>query len=237
MFRPTLILFLLVPAAASIASAQQADRPAAIDIPNGQAIFLLRCAKCHGSRGEGVNAPITIAGPNIQAEHNAGDVMMAMEVGPSHMPKFPYLLSISEMNAVADYVANDLAVIPLSGGNLGEGGRLFRIYCAACHRTAARGGALGYVGVNAPDLTNKSAALIAGAIRWGPGPMPSFPASVINEEQLVSIVQYVRFVQHPPSPGGSPLHWYGPVAEGFVAWVVVFMVIGVTGWIERGGKG
>lgn len=205
--------------------------------PNGQAIFSQRCARCHGEKGEGISAALSIAGPSLQAEHNAGLAMTAMEVGPSHMPDFAYVLSVPEMRAVANYVANQLAVIPLTGGDLSQGGKLFREYCAACHRTAVRGGALVFTGVNAPALTDKSAALIAGAIRWGPGPMPRFPASVIDDKQLASIVDYVTFVQHPPNPGGNPLHWYGPVAEGFVAWVILFVLVLSTGWIEKGGKG
>jgi ubiquinol-cytochrome c reductase cytochrome c subunit len=153
------------------------------------------------------------------------------------MPSFVYVLSVPEMRAVSDYVAQQLAVIPLAGGNLSEGGKLFRVYCATCHRTAVRGGALAFTGLNAPALTDKSAAIIAGTIRWGPGPMPAFPASVLTNKQLNSIVDYVKFVQHPPSPGGSPLNWYGPVAEGFAAWVIVFAIVVMTGWIERGGKG
>lgn len=205
--------------------------------PNGEAIFQQHCAQCHGEKGEGISAVETIAGPNIQAEHNPGVVMEAVEVGPSHMPSFVYVLSVPEMRAVSDYVAQQLAVIPLAGGNLSEGGKLFRVYCATCHRTAVRGGALAFTGLNAPALTDKSAAIIAGTIRWGPGPMPAFPASVLTNKQLNSIVDYVKFVQHPPSPGGSPLNWYGPVAEGFAAWVIVFAIVVMTGWIERGGKG
>ncbi len=163
--------------------------------------------------------------------------MMAMEVGPSHMPTFAYLLSVREMRAVADYVTQQLAVIPFTGGDLSAGGKLFREYCAPCHRTAVRGGALAYTGVNAPALTGKAPALVAGAIRWGPGPMPSFPASVLDDRQLASIVRYVEFVQQPPNPGGSPLKWYGPVSEGFAAWVMLLALIGLSAWIERGGKG
>jgi ubiquinol-cytochrome c reductase cytochrome c subunit len=203
----------------------------------GGAIFLERCAKCHGSQGQGVSSVVTIAGPSLQAEHNPGDVMAAMEVGPSHMPSFAFVLSVEEMRSVADFVTHQLAVIPLGEGDLGEGGKEFRVNCAPCHRTAVRGGALAFAGMNAPDLSNKSAALIAGAIRWGPGPMPAFSRSVIDDHQLDSIVKYVKFVQHPPSPGGSPLNWYGPVAEGFAAWVVMFALIAVVGWIEKGGRG
>ena len=101
------------------------------------------------------------------------------------------------MRTVSQYVAQKLAVIPLSGGNLSEGGELYRIHCASCHRTDVRGGALGFVGRNAPSLVNKSPALVAGAIRWGPGAMPSFPPSALSDQQVASIVDYVVTVQHP----------------------------------------
>lgn len=180
---------------------------------------------------------VSILGPNIQAEHEKGRVLTAMYTGPSHMPNFGYILSVPQANAVADYVVNHVATLPLTGGSLSDGGRLFRIYCASCHRTAVRGGALTFTGVNAPALTDKSAALIAGAIRWGPGPMPKFPPSVLSNEQVASITRYVQFVQHPPNPGGTPLHYIGPVAEGFVTWGVVFFLILATAWIEKGGRG
>lgn len=214
-----------------------ATKPESIAPPNGQAIFLERCAKCHGDRGEGVSGVVGIGGPNIQAVHNPGEVIAAMEVGPSHMPSFAALLSIDEMRVVADYVTQKIAVIPLGGGNLPEGGKLFRVYCAPCHQAAVRGGALTFTGINAPALTSKSAAIVAGTVRWGPGPMPSFPPSVLNDEQLNSIVKYVEAIQQPPNPGGRPLHWLGPVAEGFAAWIALFGLLGITVWIEWGGKG
>jgi ubiquinol-cytochrome c reductase cytochrome c subunit len=205
--------------------------------PEGKTIFLQNCAVCHGDKGQGQSAVVSIAGPCIQAVHNRGEVMTAMEVGPGHMPTFVYTLSLSQMQAVADYVTQQLAVIPLSGGNLAEGGELFRENCAPCHRTAVRGGALAFAGTNAPALTNLSPAIIAGAIRWGPGPMPAFPPSVLSDRQVASIVDYIRYVQHPPSPGGNSLNWYGPVAEGFAGWIIIGVLIVVTGWIEKGGKG
>jgi ubiquinol-cytochrome c reductase cytochrome c subunit len=153
------------------------------------------------------------------------------------MPAFSRILTADQIRDVSRYVTSDLAVIPLVHGNIGDGGKLFRTYCAACHRTAVRGGVLAFAGRNAPALTDKSAALIAGAIRWGPGTMPKFPASVLSDEQLASTVDYVRFVQHPPNPGGDPLKQVGPVAEGGLAALAMLLVIAITGWIERGGKG
>jgi len=209
-----------------------------VQASRGQAIFLMQCAKCHGPHGEGISALTTIAGPNLQAEHDRGQVMTAVEVGPSHMPTFTYVLSTDDIGAVADYVTQNLATIPLSGGDPSKGGELFRVNCAPCHRTAVRGGALAFAGVNAPALTHKSAALIAGAIRWGPGPMPHFPPSVLSDYDVASIVDYIRnTAQNPASPGGSAMNWYGPVAEGFAAWVLLLAMIGFTFWIEKGGKG
>lgn len=205
--------------------------------PDGAAIFSQRCSKCHGEKGQGIAAAVTIAGPSLQAEHDLGYVMTAVETGPSHMPAFSRVLQAPQIQAVSQYVITDLAIIPLTGGDIGDGGRLFRVYCAACHRTAVRGGVLAFAGRNAPSLTEKSGSLIAGAIRWGPGTMPSFPATVLSDQQLASIVEYVRFVQHPPNPGGRPLAQIGPVAEGGYAAIAVLVVIGITMWIERGGKG
>lgn len=178
-----------------------------------------------------------MAGPNIQAEHDPGQVLTAVEVGPSHMPSFARILSVDEMRAVSDFVAQKIAVIPLGGGNVSHGGILYRTYCAACHRTALRGGALVFSGTNAPDLAEKSPALIAGAIRSGPGPMPSFPPTVLDDKELASIVAYMQTVKQPPNPGGRPMHWIGPVAEGLAAWVAVFSMVIVAMWIEKGGRG
>lgn len=216
---------------------QRSTPPAPGSQPDGAAIFQERCSKCHGDHGQGISVPSGIAGPALLAVHDPGDVLSAMEIGPSHMPRFAYVLSVPEMEAVANYVTQHLATIPPMQGDLGEGGELFRAYCAPCHRTAVRGGVMVFTGVNAPDISDKSPAVVAGAIRWGPGPMPAFPPSVLNDKELWSIVDYIKVAQHPPSPGGSALHWDGPVAEGFVAWVTLFILIVVVGWIERGGKG
>lgn len=223
----------LIPLIPSIAFCQQA---ATVPV-NGKKIYEQRCIKCHGKEGGGVTAVVSMMGPSLKAEHDRNTVLNGIRKGKGKMPTFANLLSPQQIQAVADFVTQELAVIPLKGGNLSEGGEMFRTYCAPCHRTAVRGGALAFTSMNAPALTGKSPAIIAGTISWGPGPMPSFPISVINNQQLAPIVKYVRFVQHPPNPGGSPLNYYGPVAEGFVGWVFVFFLVGVAVLIEKGGKG
>ena len=231
--RLTLCALILVPLTFRVALCQQTGGPS----PKGAAIFSRRCAKCHGEMGQGRTAVVSLVAPSLQAEHNPGMVMKAVETGPSHMPSFARVLSVEDMRTVSYYVSQHIATIPLTGGNLSEGGSLFRSYCAACHRTAARGGALAFADANAPALTGKSAALIAGTVRSGAGPMPSFPATDISDQQLASIVEYVKFIQRPPNPGGTPLGYYGPVAEGFFVWIGVLVLVLCAMWIERGGKG
>jgi len=228
-----MVCFAALPLRCLAAVQAAADQDGAV----GSEVFAKQCSTCHGELGQGKAAAVTILGPSLQAEHDLGQVMSAVESGPSHMPAFSRVLSAEEIREVSRYVTSQIAVIPMSGGDIGEGGKLFRMYCATCHRTAVRGGAMAFTGRNAPDLANKSGALIAGAIRWGPGTMPSFPESVLNDQQLDSIVEYVKFVQHPPNPGGNPLKYFGPVSEGCVGAAGLLALIGIAGWIERGGKG
>jgi quinol---cytochrome-c reductase cytochrome c subunit len=153
------------------------------------------------------------------------------------MPSFATTLTPEQIQAVADYVSTKIATVVLTGGSLSEGGVLYRMNCSPCHRTDVRGGALAFTKANAPPLTGLDSATIAGAIRTGPGPMPSFPPSVFNDHQLASIVMYARYMQHPPNYGGLPLDYYGPVAEGLVA-IITVGVLGLIGfWIEQRGRG
>lgn len=203
----------------------------------GQRVFTQQCARCHGDKGQGESATPQTTAPSLRAEHEYGKVMTAVEVGPASMPSFVHILSIADIRVVSHFVSERIADIPQRKGDVGIGGVLYRTYCASCHRTDGRGGALAFAGINAPDLMDKSPARIAGAMRWGPGPMPAFPESVLDDTQLASIVEYVQSLQNLPSPGGKPLAWYGPVSEGFVAWGIVSGLIFLAAWIEKGGQG
>lgn len=153
------------------------------------------------------------------------------------MPSFSKTLSPTQIEQVADYVSLQLAVLTLTGGNLAQGGVLYRLNCAPCHRTAVRGGALAFSKNNAPALIGLDAATIAGAVRSGPGEMPAFPKSILGDQDLASIIKYVQFMQQPPNPGGLPLNYYGPVAEGLVAIGVVIVLAAIAAWIEEKGRG
>lgn len=223
--------------AASAVCAQLPQQPPLNPSTDGATIFAQRCIQCHGDQGQGVNTYITIAGPSLQAVHDRQHVISMVQHGKGIMPSFRRVLDETQIDAVADYVTQKLAVISLAGGNLSEGGTLYRLYCAACHRTATRGGALAFAGVNAPSLVTMAPSTIAGAIRSGPGPMPAFPPAVLTGQQVASIVSYVQFMRNPPSPGGNPMNFYGPVAEGLFAWIAIIVLAFLSVWIEKGGKG
>lgn len=201
------------------------------------ALFSQHCAVCHGQAGQGLSAVISIAGPSLQAVHNSGQVMLAMETGPSHMPSFEAILTVPQMRIIAGFVARHLAVIPLSNGRLGQGGNLYRVNCACCHGSVIQGGSLGFAGLNAPALSNKPMALVAGAMRWGPGPMPRFSRAEMSNHAVASIADYVRYLRRPSHPGGATLHWNGPVPEGAVAWAMALSLMVFAIWLEKGGRG
>src|SRR5919206_1172190 len=83
----------------------------------------------------------------------------------------------------------------LSGGDLPEGGALFRLECAACHAWAGDGGAL--VHREAPGLHEATPLQIAEVIRVGPGQMPAFGTAALTDEQVGSVVAYVRYLADP----------------------------------------
>jgi ubiquinol-cytochrome c reductase cytochrome c subunit len=218
------LIILLIP---RFAAAQNNGQPA---VP-GSSIFFHNCAVCHGAKGQGK------IGPSLQASHDLRQVMNMVRKGGTIMPSFSKRLSANDIRQVAMYVTQRLARVSLSGGNLACGGVVYRLNCAACHRTAARGGALAFAKHNAPALTGVGASTIAWAVRSGPGPMPIFPRSVIDDADLASLVKYVQFVRQPPHPGGFPLHYYGPVAEGAVAAGAVVCLAVLALWIENKGRG
>jgi len=57
------------------------------------------------------------------------------------------------------------------------------------------------------------------AVRVGPGTMPAFGTAAFTDNDVNSIVAYVRYLDHPRDRGGNPMWHLGPLPEGGVAWV------------------
>ena len=79
-------------------------------------------------------------------------------------------------------------------------------------------------GREAPSTHPATPTEIAEAVRTGPGNMPAFGHAAVDDEQLQSLVRYVRYLDHADDRGGAPLWHLGPLAEGAVA---VFVGLGL----------
>jgi ubiquinol-cytochrome c reductase cytochrome c subunit len=209
-----------------------AARAAASNASEGARIFADNCAACHGPDGKG-----TGQAPSLEAVSEAGVAAQTVRSGKDGMPSFAGQLSDTEISAVAQYVATDIATVSLAGGDVSRGNSLYGLNCAGCHGSTARGGALVDAGENAPDLDELRPSEIATAIRSGPGPMPVFPPSVLNQYDLSSIVMYVETLQQPEDPGGLALWHRGPMTEGLAAAAVIGLLALAAVWIEKRGRG
>ncbi len=213
--------------AASSARRDDAAEPAS----PGALIFKENCAGCHGPDASG-----TEIGPTLKAVNDSSLVERVVRSGKGPMPSFAARLSGAEIGAVAEYIAST-STISLAGGTLSRGGSLYRLDCAGCHGATGRGGALVSVGLNAPALTGFSPAEVATAIIFGPGPMPSFSKAIVDQHDLASLVDFVETLKEPDHPGGQPLGYRGPVTEALAGAGALAVLLLVTVWIERRGRG
>jgi ubiquinol-cytochrome c reductase cytochrome c subunit len=191
-------------------------------IERGQELFAVRCVSCHGDDGAGIEG----VAPDIRGQGAAGahywvtsGRMPAEEGEPNQSPRKESPFTDDEITALVAYVASldDGPPIPdvdPGAGDLARGGELFRLNCAACHQAALAGGALSY-GRNAPTLQPVTAVQIAEALELGPGQMPVF--DYFSEDEVNSLIAYIRDLQETDSPGGFSLGRIGPIPEGFVA--------------------
>jgi ubiquinol-cytochrome c reductase cytochrome c subunit len=151
-----------------------------------------------------------------------------------HDPAYPPETITALITYTAALTGGGGPAIPRVGhGNVAEGGELFRLECASCHAWAGDGGAL--VRREAPALHAATATQAAEAIRVGPGQMPSFGEAAFTQEQVDSVVAYVRYLDHPEDRGGQPLWHLGPFTEGAMALAALGALLLFTRWIgERG---
>ena len=124
----------------------------------------------------------------------------------------------NEIEGLVAYVASlgpgpAIPTIDLASASLQHGGELFRLNCAACHQAAGSGGALSY-GRNAPSLLPSTAVQIAEAVRIGPGEMPVFGEAQLTDEEVQSVVLYVRSSRRRTIPAGSRSVASGPSPRG-----------------------
>lgn len=187
-------------------------------------VFAENCSGCHGTSGEGG------FGPPLAAAGFASLVAPMVEEGGIQMPAFADSLTGQQIQGVAEYVAQNLADPEARTAVAADGGETYRLYCAGCHSTTGRGGALTR-GRNAPDISQYPAAEALAAMILGRGNMSAFAGNTLDVRQQAAVGLYVGVLVDPPSPGGHGLGYLGPVTEGAVSAIALLILIFLAVWL------
>ncbi len=208
--------------------------------PPGEVLYLANCAACHGVGGVGTaNAPaLTAVGAAAVDFMLRTGRMPRAEPGQAVRRDRPAFAD-ADITAIVDYVASLGSGPPIpdvqvdSATDIAAGRAAYVATCAACHGAGASGDAVGG-GAVAPPLLDTPPTQVGEAIRIGPGAMPAFDPQTISDAQLSQIAAYLRFLRSEAAPGGQTVGGVGPVAEGYVGWLVYLVgLLAVVRWIER----
>jgi ubiquinol-cytochrome c reductase cytochrome c subunit len=222
-------------AVAAPAAKVAADTGNSQQVAEGQALFRVTCASCHGLNGEGQTTG-TIQGPPLagvgaaSVDFQVSTGRMPMARPEAQAPVKKNLYTEEEIAALAAYVASlgpgpaipapeDYDPANVSEEDLARGGELFRTNCSACHNFSGAGGALPG-GKYAPSLYGVSNKHLYQAMITGPQQMPVFSDEVMRPEDKRAIIGYLNELHDRPQDGGLALGGLGPVSEGLWAWII-----------------
>ncbi|MCT9008606.1 cytochrome bc1 complex diheme cytochrome c subunit [Streptomyces sp. NPDC054766] len=230
-------------AAFAPAGKAQADETAqSLGITEGQKLYSVGCASCHGTGGQGSSDGPSLVGVGAAAvDFQVGTGRMPAQQPGAQIPKKKVIYSQAEIDQMAAYIASLGAgpTIPTKsqvspeGADIANGGELFRTNCAQCHNFTGKGGALTH-GKFAPSLEGVDPKHIYEAMQTGPQNMPSFPDTTLTEKNKKDIIAYLDAVNgdDTESPGGLELGGLGPVSEGLFGWVFgLGTLVAVAVWV------
>jgi Cytochrome c, mono- and diheme variants len=230
-------------AAFAPAGKAQADETAqSLGITEGQKLYSVGCASCHGSGGQGSSDGPSLVGVGAAAvDFQVGTGRMPAQQPGAQIPRKKVIYSQAEIDQLAAYIASLGAgpTIPTKsqvspeGADIAKGGELFRTNCAQCHNFTGKGGALTH-GKFAPSLEGVDPKHIYEAMQTGPQNMPSFPDTTLTEKNKKDIIAYLDAVNgdDTESPGGLELGGLGPVSEGLFGWVFgLGTLVAVAVWV------
>jgi ubiquinol-cytochrome c reductase cytochrome c subunit len=216
------------PTAAAAMTGADLRRTVEGDLARGQEVFLRDCAWCHGPEGEG-----TQNGPTLETSGTAdADFWLRTGRMPLTAPDVdpepgPPAYDSETIDALVGYV-DTLGVgdpIPVLGpGDPTRGRTVFLVNCAACHSSSGTG-VIVSGGEDAPELWDSDGTQVAEAVRIGPNEMPAFPPSQLDDQEIDDLVAYVDDLGEEQVESGLGLEQYGPIAEGFVVWLVLLPVL------------
>ncbi|MER5222771.1 MULTISPECIES: cytochrome bc1 complex diheme cytochrome c subunit [Streptomyces] len=213
-----------------------------LTIEEGQKLYAVGCASCHGTGGKGTTDGPSLVGVGAAAvDFQVGTGRMPAQQPGAQVPKKKNIYSQAEIDQLAAYIASLGAgpTVPTEnqyspeGADIAEGGELFRTNCAQCHNFTGKGGALTN-GKYAPTLEDVDPKHIYEAMETGPQNMPSFPDTTLTEQNKKDIIAYLDEVNSDKSesPGGLELGGLGPVSEGLFGWVFgLGGLIAVAVWV------
>ncbi|GAA2263976.1 cystathionine beta-lyase [Streptomyces ruber] len=222
--------------------AQADDTAQSLAIEEGQKLYAVGCASCHGTGGQGTSDGPSLVGVGAASvDFQVGTGRMPAQQPGAQIPRKKVIYTQAQIDQLAAYVASLGAgpEIPTkeqydpAGADSAAGGELFRTNCAQCHNFTGKGGAL-TKGKYAPTLEDVDPKHIYEAMQTGPQNMPSFPDTTLSEKNKKDIIAYLDAVNSDDtvSHGGMELGGFGPVAEGLFAWVFgLGALIAVAVWV------
>ncbi|RKN42261.1 c-type cytochrome [Streptomyces hoynatensis] len=221
----------------------KADNSAqSLAIEEGKRLYDVGCATCHGNGGQGSSDGPSLVGVGAAAvDFQVGTGRMPLQQPGPQAEEKPEVYSQEEIDQLAAYIASlgpgasvpEESLYDPAGGDPAQGGELFRTNCSQCHNFSGQGGALTH-GKEAPNLHDVDPRYIYEAMLTGPQNMPSFPNTVLTEEDKQDIIAYLNEVNTSSSAhqGGLSLGGYGPVGEGLFAWVAgIGALVACAVWI------
>jgi ubiquinol-cytochrome c reductase cytochrome c subunit len=218
------------------------QQPGRTQIELGSQLYAANCLSCHGIDGRGSGSPGR--GEGASGEQGLGPPLRGVGAlaadfytrtgymplsNPHDQPERSKVrFSDPERKALVQYVASLGGGPPIpapdpSAGSVGEGRELFTEHCAGCHQVVAEGGIL--PGAKAPPLDRATPVEIAEAVRIGPYVMPTFSERAISDDELNSIIAYVRYTKNPNDAGGWGIDHLGPFPEGMVTWFIAALLL------------
>lgn len=242
-------VLLLVAALAVIGASYAAFTPSSSAAPGdqssvavrkGQELFNSSCLTCHGRTLQGVpgRGPslVGVGGAAVDFQVSSGRMPLAAQAAQS--VRKPAKFDDAQIAQLAAYVGSfggpDVPTGALSSSDrdtIAEGGRLFRLNCAACHAFSTKGGALSS-GKTAPNLNEATDRQIYEAMLTGPENMPVFANNQLSPDEKKAILSYVQAQKADMDPGGFGIGRSGPVPEGLVIFVIgIIGLLFVTLWI------
>jgi ubiquinol-cytochrome c reductase cytochrome c subunit len=204
------------------------DAPLSAAAMEGKALFDNSCISCHGMNGQGIQdrGPSLIGVGAASVEFQVGTGRMPLGQQNAQAMEKPPVFNEEQTRQIAQYV-QELGGGPMlpdgdnlhSGGDVAEGGQIFRLNCSSCHAFGGGGGALSS-GKFAPRLSDTTDRVIWAAMLSGPQNMPVFGDNQLTPEQKRDVVAYVQETLKDRDPGGFNLGRLGPTTEGLAVFVV-----------------